>query len=405
MQTSEIASPVRIFADEKSISKQFVLWLISSCMLLLIGATAFNFLVDPYDIFHHGYVISRHQKPLVSRHLRLVKASDVMRIQPSGIILGSSRVLLGFDPSQFTAQSDMTYYNFGVAACSFHELYANFEHALHNNPKLEHVIVGIDLFAFNVNRLPPNDFSEKRLNSRWLTVTDYFSLLCTTQMVKESLKTLDLKGKWSVKDSDGLLKENGNLPVKTLSGRMIAVTEDQVEIDQKNLESFHTQAGCYGRYVLSQNALDKFAQLVDTCRERGIRLDVLISPCRVPYWHAMYLKDQWKSLREVKTALLAHTNIWDFSGVNALNNEPYDIPSQNYLDVVHMLPHLGNQIFEMISACPSAHSDYLVTQESFSEHERRLEEDQKRWAVQNSDWDVWIRDQLPQWSKKATDAL
>ena len=74
-------------------------WLaLTGCLILLVGAI--NLVVDPYGLFRlvekPGF---NSVKPKSGVHGGMVKAYQVLRVQPHGLILGNSRAEVGFDPT------------------------------------------------------------------------------------------------------------------------------------------------------------------------------------------------------------------------------------------------------------------------------------------------------------------
>lgn len=389
----------------KSKQRHFIQWSFLAFMTLVGFVATVNYFVDPYDVLHNSFgLLSRDRKPLVSRHLRLVKAADVINRKPEAIVLGSSRILLGFDVLSLKKTTGIDLYNLGLAGCTFNELFAYFQHVLANNPNLKHVTLGIDLFAFNARRPLTVDFSQHRLGSHWLAASDYTTLLCTNATFRDSLKTLDLKGRWSEKDSFGTLDEAGFLLEDVLTDRAKKREANVIERDRRILDGFYSCSDMYGTYELSKEAVTQFSAIVEICRQKGITLQVFIPPCRTPYWHALYLKDHWASLKALRAAVTQYIDVWDFSGVNAFTEELYDQESPNYIDVSHFRPHIGAQLFALMNHSSPESDSYLITQATLVDHEQKLEEKQLIWADQHPEWDHWIRENLPTWSEKALKA-
>ena len=68
----------------------------ASLLLLVAG---FNILVDPYGLFRLVDAPAFNAtKPTSGAHGAMVKAYQVLRVDPAGLILGNSRAEVGFDP-------------------------------------------------------------------------------------------------------------------------------------------------------------------------------------------------------------------------------------------------------------------------------------------------------------------
>jgi hypothetical protein len=81
--------------------KRYLLLWLTLTSALLLGVAAFNLLVDPYRLFHlidkPGFNVT---KPKADAHGAMVKAYQVLYLQPQGLILGNSRAEYGIDPEQ-----------------------------------------------------------------------------------------------------------------------------------------------------------------------------------------------------------------------------------------------------------------------------------------------------------------
>jgi hypothetical protein len=122
--------------------------------LLVIG---FNLLVDPYSNFHsikikHLNEVRNVTDVLVS-DCRFYRSLQISHLKPKVIFLGSSRIMAGINPENLIHMiGEKSIYNAGFHGARFDEIYDFFNHALHFQPELKKVFIGIDFFAFQTSK-------------------------------------------------------------------------------------------------------------------------------------------------------------------------------------------------------------------------------------------------------------
>jgi tetratricopeptide (TPR) repeat protein len=122
------------------------------CFCAAILAT--NVTIDPF-MFWNLVTIPRinSQRPEFASWPRMAKAQLMCRLQPSSVIMGSSRPEVGLDP-RYPAwhQFQGTTYNLAMAGAGLEELDLTLRHAKFASPQLRHVVMALDFFMFNANR-------------------------------------------------------------------------------------------------------------------------------------------------------------------------------------------------------------------------------------------------------------
>ena len=128
--------------------------------LLLLGA--FVIAVDPYYAFgspsRAGFNAVR---PLYEPHVLVAKPYQVLRLQPSAVALGSSRVEVGIDPRHGGWSSDSVF-NFGLPSSTSYAVMLAFLHAQKLGKPLKQAVAGLDFFAFNINYSLSAELGEQR---------------------------------------------------------------------------------------------------------------------------------------------------------------------------------------------------------------------------------------------------
>lgn len=305
--------------------KRFVhIFLLSSCSLLVLFIFL-NVIADPFTV-HQTPAIDRVNivKPILTEHDRLYRAIEIARKKPKAIIFGSSRAA-AIDPNDVKALTGVEIYNASMAGASFDQIYHYFEHALHHQPDLKLVIIGLDFCAFNQNNSFIADFRLNRLKNQEITWQDFNASLLSFDALKASLKTF---------------KANF-FP--------IAVVNPILEKgDLSYLKS--TLKADYNNYKSDPKKIEMFKKIVEKCKELSIELKLFFYPVHAVYWEAIYRSHLWPQFEDLKRQLSAIYPIWDFSGFNCVTTHTTKEYSENpfYFECSHFRPLIGKMIEEKI---------------------------------------------------------
>ncbi len=91
--------------------RQYSLIFFTSVCIPLFGVGLFNIIINPYDVFSSSDIPGiNHAKVNQDNNDRLSKATDITRIKPITILLGSSRTKQGLNPrssSNSKAETDL----------------------------------------------------------------------------------------------------------------------------------------------------------------------------------------------------------------------------------------------------------------------------------------------------------
>src|SRR5690348_6008769 len=142
-------------------ARRYLTVLASISLGMLLVAALVNILIDPYAM--HGVVdIDRvnRVKEESGSHARLYTAAMITRHAPTVLALGTSRSARGISmdhPGWKGVQSER--YNASLLGANMYEIERYFEHA-HRTRRLTQVVVGLDLFAFNVYKPNQSDFND-----------------------------------------------------------------------------------------------------------------------------------------------------------------------------------------------------------------------------------------------------
>jgi hypothetical protein len=341
-----------------------------------------NAFVDPYNVVASP-ALNRINvlKPRSDKNARLFKSINVIRIKPKTIILGNSRADIGIDPAHSSLSSVSPNYNLSIPAGDMYEAMRYFQHAIANQPDLKQVVIGIDLVAFEQK----DSFGKLDLqHEEILDKTDYkpqlISLLFSTDTLSSSASTFVSNLK------DESVQEN-----YLSNGRLVRTNPPSMPTQQafkKHLQTAFFNSW-YRNYQLSQQQLDAFQTIVETCRQRGISLKVFISPAHATQWEAVQAKNLWTTFEIWKREVVKITPVWDFSGYNSITTEPLTDNMQNYLESSHYFKEIGDlvldRMFDYQSDKVPADFGVLVTSDNVEAHLAKIWTQREVWATQNAD--------------------
>jgi len=308
---------------------------------LLLGLVVINMGIDPFFFFDTPRIKGINAvRTELDRHERLYKASEIARLKPRAILLGSSRVMVGCSPEDLKSITGLKAYNGAFSSASFEEVYHYFEHALYHQPELKVVVVGVDLFSFGQKEKVKPDFTLSRLKRSTVCWEDATKSLFTLQALQCSLKTLHANLFTTLAPS--------HLPDGQMTHAYMTDPEKDVILrvgDDAYIQS--VMEGPYKDYKIDELKVALFRNLVAKCQERDIVLKVFFSPAKASYWAAIYQSDTWSSLEEVKRQLSAIYPIWDFSGFNCVTTQAIEKESNPlYYECSHFRPVVGKMILD-----------------------------------------------------------
>lgn len=337
----------------------------------LVGA--FNFLVDPYGLFPGPEVAGFNEiKADVDKHVRMVKAFQVRQTPPAGLIVGSSRALLGV-PTRHPAWPEDAYpiYNLSLYGGYLYEAMRYFEHAVALGT-VRHTLLAVDFWMFDRNWETRPGFDEDRLlvhedgtpNSP--DNLEPFRTLFAWDTLRSSLRTITRQDRDDIlvqqpDGSSGWRSEAGWLRTKKSHRQQFGYME----------QMFGTTAwepSPSPRWNIADptdptSPLQMFRRMVRLAHENNIDFRVVISPSHARIWEVLYAGGAWQFWEDWKRALVTITEeeaarakaspypVWDFSGYNSVTTEPVPrdrSPMKWYTDGSHFKPNVGAMMLDRI---------------------------------------------------------
>ncbi|WNK01317.1 hypothetical protein L2D14_07770 [Thalassospiraceae bacterium LMO-JJ14] len=345
-------------------------------LYVLIGA--FNFVVDPFGLFPGPEIEGFNAiKADVDKHVRMVKAYQVRAHPPAGIVVGSSRALLGVPPDDPAWPDDARpVYNLSLYGGYLYEAMRYFQHALALGT-VKHALLSLDLWMFDRDWVTRPGFDEARFlvnidgTPNTPDVLEPLRTLFAWDTLRSSIRTIARQGRddimvqhadgssWWRSDAAWLRTKGSHRQQFGYMEHMFGTEAWQPERERRwNI----TDPGD------PTSPVQMVRQMVRDAYAHGVDLRIVISPSHARIWEVLYAGGMWQTWEDWKRALLQITleeaeregkppyPLWDFSGYNSITTEeiPYDSsPMRWYTDGSHFKPAVGRLMLKRIYAKPS----------------------------------------------------
>jgi tetratricopeptide (TPR) repeat protein len=359
---------------------KFLLGFAVSALCFCAAIVATNVIVDPFMFWRLVTIPGiNSQRPEFSYWTRLAKAQLMCRLQPSSVIMGSSRAEVGLDPSypawrQFPGRT----YELGLSGVGLKEMELMLRHTEYASPNLRHVVMALDFYMFNANReavvfgTEVLDFDPNRLltspSDSCLRTFGYdatkllwmkgipFDLATVRRQVpdwRNSDPSWDDVLDWlSLSDRDGFRGDNYNVLIpmaqhngfRTLIDGAGGFAGQEAYYVSRVWRPLPDQRFCFTRPG-QPDTIALFRGIAKFARESGIDIRFVINPIHARMLIALQEAGLWPQYEDWKRDLVRvlaeeakqdHANpfpLWDFSGFNSITTEP--IPF--FGDTQHMM--------------------------------------------------------------------
>ncbi len=323
-------------------------------------------------------------------HAPYYKANRINALAPDTVLIGSSKVHIGLR-AEHSVWGPSTVYNFGLSGGNAYTSLRSLQHAVARG-KLERVVVGLDSYAgFAKPRLTPPDFREADFNVtptgsvNRLRGWDRIPSVYTFHAVKHVLGALlrqPLQCRRRI-DPRGQTIIDPLLP--NLSERAWTEQFDVVERAFVKLKTTSTAT-----------ALDftDYSALLRLAHRQNLDLSLLVLPRHIRLEALEFRLDcrsrneQWlERLAEINEAIAREQSkppfpLWNFQLSGAAVAEPLPLgdgaPMGYWMDPVHFLPALGDQILERLHGQNDAMGEPLISKTAAALIRRQRQELQ-RW--------------------------
>ncbi|TWU54491.1 hypothetical protein Poly51_32100 [Rubripirellula tenax] len=373
----ETAVTARTNADRHpSYSKYLGQWLLVAPLLLSM-VVAFNVSVDPYIRFATSRVEGWNaKKPKAIRQVRMTKAYGVARGNFKMLLLGNSRVDIGFDPSSSAMPSRFRpAYNLGQPGGGTELATQYLQHALVTQTP-DAVLLGVDFLNFlrkpehlidasiDPTENEPSSAPDSRLLSRQGGPTPLAALKSRASDMVASTASLT-----ALKDSMITVAEQRSPFTADMSdeGFNSGIAFRQLIRDEGQAALFRQKNIEYAQKCLTRvaPAMDRSTELLaveavlEACQSDDIHIDVFIHPYHADILEIFDEAGRWDDFERWKSSLTDLCNrydvsLWDFSSYNSYTTEQTPTPKDKktvmkwYWESGHYRCELGDQILSTI---------------------------------------------------------
>lgn len=261
-----------------------ILSLVVSAALLIVAGV--NVAADPFGAYP-GWHIDR--VALQSRELsNRTSRAELLRHGPwSTVIVGTSRALTGYTPDD-PAFGGARVCNVGLPGTNMIELERVLLYTL-DRAEPDRVMFAVDFLLFSDVRSFSQDYAQSRLSPDRDLLSYHLENLLSARATAASAKcfgavVLGAKPKFSPLGQ--AMRQNPIVP----GGHRKAFGD--------RLRSFFVDPETYAGYRYSGDRLARFRETVRACRERGVRLDVVVNPVHFAQLEAIEESDLWPAFEQ-----------------------------------------------------------------------------------------------------------
>jgi len=296
--------------------KKFSLGFLVTLLALsaLVGMT--NYIIDPYaknNSFSNPLNIKKAVRDERISKFKLLNEQP----EAKSFLFGSSRGLL-LDPVLFEKLTGSPTLNLAFSSGSADEHYFYINYLL-DTRKVEHIMIGIDLFAYAEGFISHGTLPQE-LRDYFNLDSDYaLSNYISFNMLKKSIKTIKVNLKDHIKQKD---KYTSKGQIAT-SGYRMAQSYPQRLKEYLNINVINKPARWDTRFnTLDKTRLSKLEEISQRCKEQGVQLHLFTSPL---YIKQIRMKQNKFFLQKELLAYIAKniSPIWDYNAITKINTDPY----------------------------------------------------------------------------------
>lgn len=379
----------------------YLRFLIGGAVATCLFIFSFNWLVDPYGIWHEVRIAHLNAlKPEVATHQRLHEAGLFERSAVSTLILGTSRADIGLDPQHGGLIQPA--FNFAMSSQPLSETLHVMRMAHARHP-LKQVVFATDFFTYNVTLRPPADAMTEDFTfaTQWdpaLATAIFFSSIRTVARQM----TYDPNAAGDIWTSQGL-RSWSDLGFHNLDGdRKAAMLSEYGDISGTYLPPPDR------KFSFAEKGADSVAiyqAILRFAHENQIDLRILVSPSHARQWHLVWSIGLWDTWEAWKRTLVKQNEdiakemkrtafpVWDFSGFNSITAEPFPSLCDKqkrmrwYWESSHYKRETGNLVLDRIFGrnTPTLPVDFGVAMNSanIDAHLRATRHDHLSWVAQH----------------------
>lgn len=289
--------------------KKYLITLLSGMFLFLLFIAGFNWLVDPFDFLNSPIIKGFNEHKPKIKH-RVTKVYKTRQIEPTTIILGSSRSLN--IPIEHESYTNFPVYNLALHSGSGYEMYRMFQQA-HATKPLKTVIMGLDegfsdatYSNFNEDRFlvdKEGNLNIKRFFQYW---RDVYNSLLSIDAIRASISTIKKQSRLSATNYKQLERKsriyNAGGHHQMFVGLETQFLENITDINKCSIDS-----PLPNDYLIKDNIirLHYFREMLETVYQDDIDLKIFFSPVHARMQEIYCIDDAAQSLEKFKYSIVS----------------------------------------------------------------------------------------------------
>lgn len=367
----------------------------------LAAIAAVNLTVDPFNAYP-----GTHLESLADfrngRGTRSGKAELLRQGGYANLIMGSSRVEMGIDPSHASWPAGGTL-NAGLVGSSFYE-HPFVWRIADEQRALKRVYLFLDFYMFGLPSMGKADMQRSRLNPETSMFTYHLENMVGLHASKKTLSSLLCMAKGTDAATDPRGFRSGD-HVKSPDG-VRAMTAQIL----RSITAPHNLSG----FTYNEQSVESLAQLLQDVRESGRELVVAIAPKHVMYNEALFqlgLWDEWETWKRDVVELVAQadaevggaaTPVWDFTlygerSTEFIPGDPAVKQLENFVEITHFNTTFGNEVIEvLLGEREAGDMGALVDGSNLDDHLALLRGQRAEWVADHRDEVRFVRESVYQ---------
>jgi hypothetical protein len=328
--------------------KHFIISLI--VMSVTIGS--FNWFVDPYGLYWSPIVTGVNNKKIKSSERgRLTKDYRVLQVAPEILIVGNSRVEMGFDDKSRFFEGHQVY-NYASPGIGLETQFNRAFTQIKQNPNLHTIYLSLDFLDFLHSR--------RKIKPSKLSVIDsdfkVLSFLMSLMTLTDSVSTLV----GQKRQANHINRRGTHIPEDFIS---ITQHEGLTALFRQKLNEIYTRLNRKQLFLIMEDGssagIRQLEEVIEQTRKHKIELKLFINPYHYSYLHVLqdsgYFEEyiHWKKLL-AQLAGKQSISIIDFSGFNALTSEQVNLAENHnqmawFWEPAHYKAELGERMLSELN--------------------------------------------------------
>ena len=324
-------------------------------VLALAAVGVFNYVVDPYLVFHlpdDAIAISRPNKNRLSP---LSKSLAIARLQPSVVYVGNSRTEVGL-PARHDALGAQRAFNGALTGASVADAIMMARHAMAVSD-VNLIVMGVDFWTFSSQQTNPHFdralVGRSRLDYLWRGPALQFRHALSWDT---TLASLSVVRRPRAPDCPSFLARAGQrdptcmvMTLRKLGGPRSAFEYWIRTVDRRDQRSAASDRA---------KAIEQLGAFVDdACRTR-VKVRIYVNPTHALMLDTLRLSGQWEEFESWKRSLVEEIarhpecdpRLHDFSGYNSVTSEPSPLVTGQEMRWFWEASHYRSEVGDLILA-------------------------------------------------------